>query len=71
MPRVHARLCGDIDQSESGVVILCCVRIETETNFANLRFGRQLSAAKSVDTDLRAGTGKLIDCVFKLVWIVR
>src|ERR1051326_5357538 len=70
VPVVDAGLCDHVDKAETGVVIFCGVRIQAETNLANLRFRRQLAAAKTVDAKLRAWTGELVDCVLKLVRIV-
>src|ERR1043165_6922774 len=70
VPVVDAGFGDHVDKAETGVVIFCGVRIQAETNLANLRFRRQLAAAKTVDAKLRAGAGELVDCVLKLVRIV-
>ena len=71
MPRVHAGFGDDIDHAKACIVIFGGVRIQTKTNLANLRFGRKFAAAKSIDANLRARTGELVDGVFKLFRIVR
>src|SRR5262249_54979212 len=67
MPGVHARLGGDVYESETRVVVLGCVRIHAKTNLANLRLRRQFAAVKSVHADLCTGPGELVDRVFKLI----
>ena len=70
MPRIHARFGGDIDHTKARVVILGGVRVQTKTYLANLRFWRKFAALKTIDTDLRARTGELVDGVLKIFWIV-
>src|ERR1700754_1173956 len=52
-------------------MILGGVWIETKADLADLILRRQFAATKTVDADLRARPGELIDRVFKLFGIVR
>src|ERR1043166_674129 len=70
MPRIHAGLGGDVDESEACVVILGRVGIHAKTNLANLRLRRQLAAAKTVHADLCAWSGELVDGVLEFVRVV-
>ena len=74
MPRIDAGFGRNIDQPKTCVVSLGCIWIHAKANLANLRLGRQLAAAKSVDADLRARSGKLVYRVlkfFRIVWQLR